>query len=305
MNGINTNFGSVRTYSGKSSAVSYENDKAFASLISESQKTSENNETTFDFSDMYIKTHQTSAEEAAKDPYGTSVPWKNRNYLSVPVAGDLKELLESIEKGIADGESLRNILQNRIDRYAKECGEPGALGVGNVDADLILVDPETGKVITSLPKGRVVILSRKMQDTDYDTIRSQADDLATFLRYAVLKKETDDPEKVSALLSELKDKQSGYDTSRFLPIFYSGGTQGKKNLEYWLNLLGTNWGDNLSEDERNDAADELLRILEERDSSDKSTNNDLLKEIDRMKAENIGKSKVTKTVLHDALFKMY
>lgn len=270
-------------------------DEGFYSALSEKL------EKNFDFSDMYIRTYQHSAEDAVKDMYAVSRPWKNTKYLSVPVAGDLKELMESIENGLAEGESLRNILQNRIDRYAKECGEEGVVAVGNIQADLILVDPETGKVIDSMPKGRVIILSHKMQDTDYDTVRSQADDLATFLRYTVFKKETDDPEKVEALIAELKEKQLVYDTSRFLPIFYSGGKQGKKNLEYWLNLLGTDWGDDLSEDERDKLSDqltdELMRTLGEHYSSDYNRNNDLLEEMKQMKFANVGTAKIQRRVL--------
>ena len=312
MNGINTNFGRIITYSEKIGTNSYTNDGIFSSLLADSQETaqkpSENKKTEYDFSDMYVRTHQTSAKEAVEDFYGTGVPWKNRDYLHVPVAKDLDELLESIEKGIAEGKSLRNILQDRIDRYAKEYGEAGVLAVGNVDADLILVHPETGRVIDSSPKGRVILLSQEMQDIDYAMVRSQADDLATFIRYTVFKKETDDSEKVSALLSELKEKQSAYDTSRFMPIFYSGGKQGLKNLKYWQSLLGedlSGLGGSKGMDESDAAADELLKILEKRDSSKVDTDDGLIELIDQMKAENIAKSNVTKTVLHNALFRMY
>ena len=242
-------------------------------------------ENKYDFSDMYVRTHQTSVEEAVKDLYAASRPLANPKYMQVPVAGDLKELMDSIEKGLADGKPLRDILQDRIDRYAKEFGEEGVVAVGSIQADLILIDPDTGKVIDSMPKGRCVVLSKKIQDMDYATAKAQADDLATFLRYTVLKKETDDPEKVSALISELKEKQSDYDTSRFLPIFYSGGKQGEKNVEYWGKLLGTdglNW-DSLSEEERDEIVDELMRIIAERYSSDNSTDDDLLDEMNKMK----------------------
>lgn len=285
MNGISINGVIESIYTRESSAASYENDGAFSSLISESQESSESSEKNFDFSDMYVRTHQTSVEEVGKDVYAASRPWADQKYMQVPVAGDLDELMESIEKGIADGKSLRDILQDRIDRYAKACGEEGVVAVGSDTADLILIDPDTGKVIDSHPKGRCVVLSKKIQDIDYATAKSEADDLATFLRYAVFKKETDDPEKVSALISELKEKQSDYDTSRFLPIFYSGGKQGEKNVEYWLNLLGTdglNW-DSLSEDERDKAADELMRFIAERYSSDNSKDDDLLDEMEKMK----------------------
>lgn len=288
MNGINTNFGSVRIYTGKSSAVPNESDDVFASSVS---KLLENNESNFDFTDMYVRTHQTTSEEACKDPYGAARPWKNTKYLQVPVAGDLKELMESIEKGLSDGEPLRSILQNRIDRYAKECGIAGAVAVGGEFADLILIDPDTGKVIDSGPKGRCVVLSKKVQDMDYSTVKSQADDLATFLRYTVFKKETDDPQKVSALISELKEKQTDYDTSRFLPIFSKFGKQGLKNVEYWEEMLGPDWA-SLSEDERDEIVDELMRILEERYSSNDSTDEDLLEEMEKMKSTIVGAAKI-------------
>lgn len=292
MNGISTNWGTERLYSGKSSSVPYKNDGDFAPLISESQKTLESSENNFDFSDMYVRTNQISPEEAVKDPYAAAIPWKNRSYMQVPIAGDLKELMESIEKGLADGKPLRDILQDRIDRYAKECGIDGVVSVGSDRADLILVDPDTGKVIDSDPKGRCIILSNKIQNMDYDIVRSQADDLATFLRYAVFKKETDDPETVSALISELKEKQSDYDTTRFLPIFSMIGEQGKKNVEYWLNLLGDDWGGCLGDEECEEIADELMRIIEERYSSGDSNYEDLFEIIDIMKSESVGMARI-------------
>lgn len=287
MNSICIDFRSERVYPQKTRTTSYENDETFLSLISKSQQSTE---TDYDFSDMYVRTYQHSAEDAVKDISAVSKPWKNTDYMQVPATGDLTELMDSIEEGIADGKSLRDILQDRIDRYAKECGEAGAVAVGSVDADLILVDPETGKVIDSMPKGRVIILSDEM---DYYTVKSQADDLATFLRYTVFKKETDDPEKVSALISELKEKQSDYDTSRFLPIFYSGGKQGKKNLEYWLNLLGDDWGDDFGKGKSDKSAyqltDELMEIIKMRYSYDDNKNENLLEEIKEMKLKtNIG-----------------
>ncbi len=303
MNGISTNWRTERLYSGKSSSVPYKNDGAFAPLISESQKSPESSENNYDFSDMYVRTHQTSVEEAVKDLYAASRPLANPKYMQVPVAKDLTELMESIEKGLADGKSLRDILQDRIDRYAKEFGEEGVVAVGSSQADIILIDPDTGKVIDSMPKGRCIVFSKKIQDMDYDTAKAQADDLATFLRYTVLKKETDDPEKVSALISELKEKQSDYDTSRFLPIFYSGGEQGEKNVEYWGKLLGTdglNW-DSLSEDERDEIVDELMRILQERYSSNDNTDENLLEEMAKMKSTGVVAAKIERCDLTELL----
>lgn len=302
MNSIGTNWGTEMFYPRKNSAVTYKNDEAFASLVSESKTSPEISENNFDFSDMYIRTYQHSLEEAVKDLYSVSRPWANQKYMQVPVAKDLTELMESIEKGLADGKSLRDILQDRIDRYAKEytekSGEEDVVAVGSIQADSILVDPDTGKVIDSMPKSRCIVWSKKIQDMDYATVRSEADDLATFLRYTVLKKETDDPEKVSALISELKEKQSNYDTSRFLPIFYSGGKQGEKNVEYWNNLLGTKWG-SLSEKERNDAADELMRIVQERFGSERTDS--VKEEMDMMNSLNTSKHNITRTTLAQLL----
>lgn len=293
MNGISTNWGAERIYSRKSSAVPYENDGTFAPLISESQTSLESRENNFDFSDMYVRTYQHSAEEAVKDLYAVARPWMNTNYLQVPVAGDLDELMESIEKGLEGGESLRDILQNRIDKYAKECGIEGVVGVGGDLADIILVDPDTGKVIDSLPKGRCIVLSKEIQDMDHLTVKSEADDLATFLRYTVLKKGTDDPEKVSALITELKEKQSNYDTTRFLPIFSVFRERGEKNLEYWHKLLGTdglNW-ESMSDDERDDVADVLMKIIEEQFNPDRIDS--VKEEIDMMNSPKPDISRVT------------
>ena len=273
-------------------------DEGFSAAIAEQF------ETDFDFSDMYVRTYQHSLEDEKKDFYATSRPWANQKYMQVPVAGDLTELMDSIEKGIADGKSLRDILQNRIDRYAEECGEEGVVAVGSDTADLILIDPDTGKVIDSHPKGRCIVFSKKIQDMDYATAKSEADDLATFLRYAVFKKETDDPEKVSALISELKEKQSDYDTTRFLPIFSTEGEQGAKNVEYWLNLLGTDGlnRDSLGEEERDKIADELMRILKERCSSNDSTDRDLLEEMEKMKSTSVVTAKTERCDLDELLF---
>ena len=272
-------------------------DGGFSSAL---EKQLENN---FDFSDMYIRTHQHLLGEACTNLSAALAPWKNTKYQQVPVAGDLRELMESIEKGIAEGESLRDILQSRIDRYAKECGEPGVIAVGTMEADIILIDPDTGRVFDSMPKDRCIIVS---QELDRSMAKAQADDLATFIRYTVFKQEPDDPEKISALLTELKEKQSGYDTSRFLPIFYSRGEKGWENAKYLRRLLGLDDDEEESDEDGSDeAADELIRIVGERNSSGAGNNSradDGIRGImDTMNAENIGKSKIARRVLKEAL----
>ena len=264
-------------------------DEGFSSAVSKKV------ETNFDLTVMYVSSHQFTMEEQLTDL--SLVIEKERGCMNVPVAGNLKELMESIEKALADGETLQSALQNWEDKFVKEFN-----GAGSVYADVLFINPDTGEVIDSLPKGRCIGL-KNLSDLDRSTVKSQADDLATFLRYTVFKKETDDPEKVEALIAELKAKQSDYDTSRFLPIFSSVGDQGLENARYLEKLLGLdkiNWA-GLSEEERDklsdEMIDELMRILGEHNSSDDNKDEDLLEEMKKMQSENVGKTKIERRVL--------
>lgn len=254
-------------------------------------------EKNFDLTVMNVGSRQSTLEEWLSDLDSIAKTWGKKEYMQVPVAGDLKELMESIEKALADGETLQNALQNRIDKYVKE----GKV-YGSCQTDLLLIDPDTGEVIDSLPKSRCIVF-KNLQALDRSTVKSQADDLATFLRYTVFKKETDDPEKVEALIAELKAKQSDYDTSRFLPIFSSAGEQGLKNAKYLIHLLGLDkvkW-DNLSEEERDKLSDkltdELMIILGEHYSSDNNKDDGLHEEMKKMQSMNVGMAKIQRRVL--------
>ncbi|MCH5206467.1 MAG: hypothetical protein J1F09_05895 [Oscillospiraceae bacterium] len=268
-------------------------DEGFSSAVSKQL------EKNCDLTVMHVGSRQSTLEEWLSDLDSIAQTWGKKEYMQVPVTGDLKELMESIEKALADGETLQNALQNRIDKYVKE----GKV-YGSCQTDLLLIDPDTGEVIDSLPKSRCIVF-KNLQDLDRSTVKSQADDLATFLRYTVFKKETDDPEKVEALIAELKAKQSDYDTSRFLPIFSSAGEQGLKNAKYLIHLLGLDkvkW-DSLSEEERDKLSDqltdELMIILGEHYSSDDNKNDDLLEEMKKMKSANVGIAKIQRRVLSE------
>lgn len=262
-----------------------------------------------DVSDMYIRTPQFSAEYAFNNfDYVVEMQkqWIHKGYMDIPVVGDLNELLDNIEKDLANGETLRGALQNWIDKVVGKFFSPGegVLNVGGNQADLITINPDTGEVVNSNPKSRCIVIGN-IQDMDYATVKSEADDLATYLRYTVFKKETDNPEKVEALLEEIRAKQSDYDISRFLPIFSSYGKQGRKNAEYWIKLLGLdkiNW-DNLSEEERDKLSDklfdELMRILGEHNSSKANKDDGLLEEMKKMQTENVGKAKIQRRVLSE------
>ena len=299
---INTVSANTRQFQRHIRTVS-KSDESFSSALS---KQSENNP---DVSDMYIRTPQFSAEYAFNNfDYVVEMQkqWIHKGYMDIPVVGDLNELLDNIEKDLANGETLRGALQNWIDKCVKELctSEKGALSVGGNQADLITINPDTGEVFNSNPKGRCIVIGN-IQDMDYATVKSEADDLATYLRYTVFKKETDDPEKVEALLAEIRAKQSDYDTSRFLPIFSSYGKQGEKNVKYWRELLELdkiNW-DGLSEEERDKLSDklfdELMRILGEHYSSDDNKDDGLHEEMKKMQFKNVGKAKITWRVLSE------
>lgn len=268
-------------------------DEGFSSAVSKQL------EKNYDLTGMYVGSRQSTLEEWLSDLDFIAQTWGKKEYMQVPVAGDLKELMESIEKALADGETLQNALQNRIDKYVKE----GKV-YGSCQTDLLLIDPDTGEVIDSLPKSRCIVF-KNLQDLDRSTVKSQADDLATFLRYTVFKKETDDPEKVEALIAELKAKQSDYDTSRFLPIFSSAGEQGLKNAKYLIHLLGLDkvkW-DSLSEEEHDKLSDqltdELMIILGEHYSSDDNKDDGLHEEMKKMQSMNVGMAKIQRRVLSE------
>ena len=268
-------------------------DEGFSSAVSQQL------EKNYDLTVMYVGSRQSTLEEWLSDLDSIAQTWGKKEYMQVPVTGDLKELMESIEKALADGETLQNALQNQIDKYVKE----GKV-YGSCQTDLLLINPDTGEVIDSIPKSRCIVF-RNLQDLDRSTVKSQADDFATFLRYTAFKKETDDPEKVEALIAELKEKQSDYDTSRFLSIFSSFGEQGRKNADFLIHFFRLDkikW-DDLSEEERDklsdEMIDELMRILGEHNSSDDNKNDDLLEEMKKMQTENIGKAKITRRVLSE------
>lgn len=69
-------------------------------------------------------------------------------------------------------------------------------------------------------------------------------------------------------------------------------------MEYWHNLLGSDW-DNFNEEKRNDAADELMKILEERFGSDHT--DDVKEEMDMMNSLNTSKRNISRLALTELL----
>lgn len=242
--------------------------EGFSSAVAKQQKN-------YDFSEMYVKTPQTPLEESIANPEASAERMKaaqDAGFIFVPVLGDLNKLLDSIESDLANGETLRGAFENWTNECLKVYGRD--YGMGGHIADMIFINPETGEVLDSIPKGRCLVWSKKVQNMDYAMAKAQADDLATYLRYSVFRQDDDDPDGADALIAEIRAKQSEYDTSRFWPIFSSVGEQGLKNARYLAHALGLDkmkW-ESLSEEERDKLSDkltdELMEILDEHSSSE-------------------------------------
>ena len=127
--------------------------------------------------------------------------------------GELPQFMDDVMQGLSDGVSLLEILQNKLEEYRKiSCTESG---YGNDIADLFSVNPANGDVVVSLARARIV----DCYDADFlddDAALELADDLTTFLRYAAFPQEDDDPERVEALFSYIKDKQAYANYDRYI-----------------------------------------------------------------------------------------
>ncbi len=270
-----------------------EKDKFTFSPVKEKEKNDLN------LSDMYISSSQHNLDEIVSNESALlQLAKKRHDCIAIPIAGDLKELMESIEQALSNGETFENALHDRIQEYSDRFGKDPTMMTGAF-SDTLYLDPSTGEIIDSLPKSRCIILGG-LQEFDYATVKSQADDFATFLRYTVYRQEGDDPEKVNALISELKTKQSEYDTSRFLSVWSSYGDQADNNIMYLTQLYGL---DTLDEEGReklaNQLIEEFMRIVDERLASEHISN--VKEEMDMMNSVNASKHRIARKTLAECL----
>ncbi len=261
--------------------------------------TNENEKSDLDLSDMYISSHQHDLDEIVNNEDALlQLAQKRHSCIAIPVAGDLKELMENIEQTLANGETLETVVQDRIQEYTYRFGKDPTMMTGAF-SDTLYLDPITGEIIDSLPKSRCIIMSG-LQEFDYAAVKSQADDFATFLRYTVYKQDSDDPEKIDALLSELKSKQIGYDTSRFLPVWSSYGDQADENIKYLTQLYDLDQLDKEGRGElSNQLIDEFMKVVGERLATERGS--DAKEEMDMMSSVNASKHRIARTTLAELL----
>lgn len=181
----------------------------------------------------------------------------------VPIgAGEFPRFMEEIRLDLANGLSLTDALQNRIDAYKKTYHMEG---ISNDNADLFYIDPKNGDVVTVCQKGRVTLTADyNTEFTDEAAGLELADDLATFLRYAAFGQQEDDPERVEQLMSYLQSKQAYANYDRY--IFDLDGNESVDNTAMANQILamliaaGVLKGDD-DEEEEGEAIDGLIEAI--------------------------------------------
>lgn len=188
---------------------------------------------------------------------------KNKGCICVPIgAGGFPQFMKDMRQDLANGLSLTDALQNRVDAYKENYHTQG---IGSNNADLFCIDPKNGDVVAVWSKGRVIHTSDlDAYFTDEAAGLELADDLATFLRYAAFEQEEDDPERVEQLMSYLQSKQAYANYDRY--IFDLDGNERVDNTAMANQILarliaaGVLKGDD-EEEEEGEAIDGLIEAI--------------------------------------------
>lgn len=133
----------------------------------------------------------------------------------VPIeAGELPQFMDKIRNSLNDGMSLEDILKQKYDEHIRKYGEEGHC---NSFADWFAINTSTGEVMSADPISRTYHGNAFDEEvSDVEAVMELADDLATFLRYAVFSREEDDPERVRQLISFIKNKQAYANYDRYI-----------------------------------------------------------------------------------------
>ena len=171
-------------------------------------------------------------------------------------AGELPKFMDFIMDSLKSGISFEQALQNHYDSLPQIYG--GGLLRGN--NDWFLVNPSNGDVMSVSMGGREYTgWTEKELISDRKAAYELADDLNTFLRYAVFSQNDDDPERVSELISYIKNKQAYANFDRFLADDEKGVSE-----TILQNLIdaGVLKGDDEDEDEEEEkAVDGLMEAI--------------------------------------------
>ena len=129
-------------------------------------------------------------------------------------AGELPKFMDYVMDSLKNGISFEQTLQKYLEQQPKPVG---TILNGTFEYDDFLVNPANGDVMYAFMGGRVQHgRTDRELFIDREAVYELADDLNTFLRYAAFPKSDDDPERVSELISYIKNKQAYANFERFL-----------------------------------------------------------------------------------------
>lgn len=178
------------------------------------------------FADMYVTSaaHKYFSDNRSKAVSGlgllnlrveiAGIAWKEE-CMPIPIEpGELPRFMDTIQNSLKNGMSLADILKQKYDEHISKYGEEGHT---DSFADWFAINTSTGEVMSADPISRTYHGdSFDNQLSDMEAVMELADDLATFLKYAVFSQNQEDSEKIKELLSFIKNKQAYANYDRFL-----------------------------------------------------------------------------------------
>lgn len=180
----------------------------------------------------------------------------NAGCMLIPIeAGELPQFMETIQTSLNNGISLEDILKQKYSEHISKYGEEGHT---NSFADWFAINTSTGEVMSADPISRTYHGDSFDEEIlDIESVMELADDLATFLRYAVFSQETDDPEKVDEILCFIKNKQAYANYNRFIT---DGGNETTNNIII-ERLIAAGVLKSDDDEEKEEAVDELMETI--------------------------------------------
>lgn len=197
-------------------------------------------------------------------------------------ANESLTFMNDVEKALADGKSFEDALKAQRDKHYSDRFRTDRF-------DELLIDPKTGAVIDSCSASRGLIIDDTNITVDYPTCKAISDDIATFIRYTAFPQKGDDPEKVDQLIGWLKEKQSGYDISRFDPANDWRNPQ----LQAMAKKLAAAYDDDFSIEEDDDKSiDALLELIRKMQDAQRETDTglsltDIIRSMSGNESENV------------------
>lgn len=176
----------------------------------------------------------------------------------IPIeAGELPQFMDMIQNSLKNDMSLEDILKQKYDEHIAKYGKEGHT---SSFADWFAINTSTGEVMSADPISRTYHGdSLKEEILDVEAVMELADDLATFLRYAVFSQESDDPKKVDELFSFIKNKQAYANYDRFIAESDDGAID--NDIIERLIAAGVLKSDDEEEEKKEDAFDELMEVI--------------------------------------------